>query len=252
MRSNFRNALPPMVLALTAALVEVAAAQPGPPPGPPPPMDTTPPPDTQPVEPPPVQPEKPAQPPPPQQPMVQPEATDDVRPTGTTVALGVGYGLPTSLETPNRTSLRLRLASGLTFEPTFAISNNTENRDSGATEETDKTTVFSIVALVRLPIVSKGKVDLDVLGTLGFTTRKENPEDDYNTVTTNSFGVGYGLGIGYWLSHHWQFSMSVTNPLVSYDQSKRQIGPGMTTKSSDTTLGLVFTPAVFMMIHLYN
>jgi hypothetical protein len=251
MTSNFRNALPPMVLALTAALVEVAAAQPGPPPGPPPPMDTTPPTDTQPVEQPPTQPEQPAAPPPPQ-PMVQAEPDDDVRPTGLTVALGVGYGLPTSLETPNRTSLRLRLASGLTFEPTFAISNTTENRDSGATEETDKTTVFSLVALVRVPVVTKGKVDLDVLGTLGFTSRKDNPEDDYNTVTTNSFGIGYGLGIGYWLSHHWQFSMSVTNPLVSYDQSKRQIGPGMTSKSSDTTLGLVFSPAVFMMMHLYN
>ena len=82
--------------------------------------------------------------------------------------------------------------------------------------------------------------------------RKDNPEDDYNTTTTNTFGVGYGVGIAYWISRHWNFSMSVTNPLVSYSQSKRQIGPNMNAKSSDTTIGLVFSPGVFMMIHLYN
>ena len=97
-----------------------------------------------------------------------------------------------------------------------------------------------------------GKVDLEVLGTAGFSTVKVNPDGDYNSVTTNQFAIGWGVGIGYWLSRHWQFSMSVTNPIVSYDQSKRQIGPNMTSKSSDTTLGLIFTPAVFMMIHLYN
>jgi hypothetical protein len=214
-------------------------------------MDTTPPPtDQPPMDPTPPQPPPP--PPPPQQPPpVQSETTDD-RPAGTSLALGIGYGLPTSLETPNRTSLRLRLASGLTFEPTVTISNTTENRDTGAMEETDKTTVFGLAALVRVPVVTHGRVDLDALGTAGFNTRKDNPEDDYNTTTTNTFGIGYGVGIGYWLSRHWQFSMSVTNPLVSYDQTKRQIGPGMTSKSSDTTIALVFTPAVFMMIHLYN
>lgn len=252
MRSNFRTALPPMVLALTAALVEVAAAQPGPPPQPPPPpMDSTTTIDSTPVDPPP-QPDQPPQAQPAPQPHVQVEPIEETRPTGLSVALGVGYGLPTSLEMPNRTSLRLRLPSGLTFEPTFTISNSSENRDTGAMEETDKTTVFGLAALVRLPVVTRGKVDLDVLGTLGFSTRKDNPEDDYNTNTTNSFDVGYGVGIGYWISRHWQFSMSVTNPLFAYDQTKRQIGPGMQSKTSDTTFGLVFVPSVFMMIHLYN
>jgi hypothetical protein len=242
-----------LVLALTAALGGVASAQPGPPPGPPPPpMDTaTPPVDPAPPEPPPPNPQPPPpQPPPPQQVTAEEPAG---RPEGIAIGLGVGYGLPTSLETPNRTSARLRLASGLQFEPLLTISNTTESQDTPTMETENKETTFGLAALVRLPVLTRNKVDLELLGTLGFATTKTNPEGDYNTRTLNSFNLGYGIAVAYWISRHWNFSMSVTNPIVSYDSTKQQTGPsGMSTKTSDTTIALIFVPSVFMMVHLYN
>jgi hypothetical protein len=240
-----------LVLALTAMLGGIASAQPGPPPGPPPmdmqntPTDPAPPDPT----PPPPAPPPPA--PPPQQQMAPQEEMGD-RPEGISIALGVGYGLPTSLETPNRTSARVRLPSGLQFEPLLTISNTTESMDTPTMESENKETTFALAALVRVPMVTKSKVDLELLGTAGFSNTKTNPEGDYNTRTVNSFGIGYGVAVTYWLSRHWNFSMSVTNPIISYDKTKQQTAPGMSTEASDTTIGLIFVPQVFMMIHLYN
>lgn len=249
------NALSRLVLALAAVSGGVASAQPGPPPQPPPPpMDTT----MEPTDPGPPDPmPEPApqpmpQPQPQPMPVVEPEPTDNGRPEGLSIGLGAGYGLPTSLETPNRTSARLRLASGLQFEPLVGITNTSESIDTGATETTNKETMFRLQALVRFPLMTRGKVDLELLGTAGFSNTKDNPEGDFNTTSTNSFDVGYGVGIAYWLSRHWNFSMSVTNPIVSYDHTKQQTGPGMSVKQGDTTIGLIFVPSVFMMVHLYN
>jgi hypothetical protein len=205
------------------------------------PPDPTPPPNPQPPPPPPPQPQQ----------TTQEEPPGD-RPQGIAIGLGVGYGLPTSLETPNRTSARLRLASGLQIEPLLTISNTSENNDTPTMESENKETTFGIAGIVRIPVLTHNKVDLEFLGTLGFSTTKTNPEGDYNTRTVNTFDIGYGIGIAYWLSRHWNFSMSVTNPIVSYDSSKQQTGPGMSTKTSDTTIGLIFVPSVFAMIHLYN
>ncbi len=240
-----------LVLALTAVLGGVASAQPGPSPGPPPPMDTTMPTDPAPPDPtPPPPPPPPAPTPPPQQAATEEPAGD--RPEAISIALGVGYGLPTSLETPNRTSLRLRLPSGLQFEPMLTISNSTTTMDTPTMESESKATTFALAAIVRIPVITKSKVDLEFLGTAGFGNTKTNPEGDYNTRTVNTFGIGYGVGIAYWLSRHWNFSMSVTNPIISYDSTKQQTAPGMSTKAGDTTIGLIFVPSVFMMIHLYN
>jgi hypothetical protein len=182
----------------------------------------------------------------------QPARTD--RPEGFSIGLGLGYGLPTSLETPNRTSARLRLASGLTFEPLVTISNTSSTTEpAGGMETEDKLTEFGVAALIRLPVITHNHVDLEALASAGFSTTKDNPDGDYNTRTTNTFGIGWGVGIGYWLSSHWQLSMSVTNPLVQYQSSKMGMGaPNMDTKSSETTIGVIFQPQVVAMIHLYN
>lgn len=250
-----------LVLVLAAGLGGVATAQPGPPPQPPPPPDDT---TTSPFDPAPPEPEPEYQPQPqpqpaPQpapvvaQPVAAPAEAPSSRPEGLSIGLGIGYGLPTSLETPNRTSARLRLASGLTFEPLVSIANTSESsEDPGLPETENKTTEFGLAALVRLPLITHGKVDLEVLGTAGFSTVKVNPDGDYNSVTTNQFAIGWGVGIGYWLSRHWQLSMSVTNPLVTYDQVKQQVGPSMTSRESETTIGVIFVPQVTAMIHLYN
>jgi hypothetical protein len=252
MRSDVPNAM--TLLVVTAALGGIASAQPGPPPQPPPPpMDTSTYSDPAPPEPDPPPPPPPPQPQPQPQPiMQQTEPVDAGRPEGVSVGLGAGYGLPTSLQTPNRTSLRLRLPSGLQLEPLVTIANSTQDQETPTTESTNKETVFGLATLVRLPVVSRGRVDLELLGSASFGNRKTNPEGDYNTRTVNTFSVGYGVAVAYWISQHWNFSMSVTNPIVSYDMTKQQTGPGLSTTQSETTLGLIFVPSVFMMVHLYN
>lgn len=240
-----------LLLALTAALGGVASAQPGPPPQPP--VDTTITSDPGPPE-----------PTPPPQPVVQQpqpttvaptqtqtEAVGD-RPVGFAIALGLGYALPTSLQIPNITSARIRLASGFEIEPAARISNSSTDRDSPAGQMTDKDTVLSLFALGRLPLIQRGRSDFDALARLGFSTDKNNPDGDFNTTTTNTFAIGWGIAVGYWFSSHWQLSMNVTNDLVAYSSSKIQNGAGVTTSASTTEIGVIFAPQVFVMLHLYN
>ena len=115
-----------LLLALTAALGGVASAQPGPPPQPPPPPDTTITSDPGPPEPTPPPPEPVvhhSQPAPVTPTQTQTEPVGD-RPEGFAIALGLGYALPTSLQTPNITSARIRLASGFEIEPAVRIANS--------------------------------------------------------------------------------------------------------------------------------
>ena len=90
------------------------------------------------------------------------------------------------------------------------------------------------------------------LARVGFTNDKDNPEGDFNTVTTNRFGVGWGFAVSYWFTQHWQLSFNVTNDIVDYSSRKVESGPDMDNKTSATEIGLIFSPAVFAMLHLYN
>ena len=251
-----------LVLVLTAALGSVAVAQPGPPPAPPPPPADTTNTTTTTSDPAPPDPTPQPQPQPTRvMPVVveEPQANTD-RPDGFSIGLGLGYGLPTSLETPNRTSARIRLGSGLTFEPLLAISNTTAKHDDAdpmIPESETKQTEFGVAALVRIPVITHNHVDLEALASAGFTNRKVNPEGDFNSLTTSTFGIGWGIGIGYWLSRHWQLSMSVTNPLIQYTKTDQQSPDPVTMGRRDdidteTSIGLIFVPQVTAMIHLYN
>jgi hypothetical protein len=222
--------------------------------------DVTPQPPPEP-QPPPPQPQPP--PPPPPQPRVvsDPVAHDDgIRPSELAFAIGIGYGrLPGSsmdLQTPNVASARLRLISGVTFEPTVTIANSSHDTNTGgaAMDMSEATTDLQIGTLVRFPVIRHHHVDFEVLGSVGFGVSKLNPDGDYNTRTTTSFGLGWGIGIGYWLSPHWQLSTSATNPLLSYSSTKQEFGPDadQAMKESFTTFAVEFNPTVTVMIHLYN
>ncbi|NVB78738.1 MAG: hypothetical protein HOV81_10120 [Kofleriaceae bacterium] len=246
-----------LALTLTVALGGIASAQPGPPPQPP--VDTTITSDPGPPEPTPEpQPQPVVQTAPAPQPVMQAqtEAPGD-RPDGFAIALGLGYALPTSLETPNITSARIRLSSGFEIEPAVRIANESTSTTVKApmvddVESTEKDTTFSLLALGRLTLIQRGRADFNVLASLGFTTDKNNPDGDFNTTTTNSFGLGWGIGVGDWFSPHWQLSMNVLNDLVTYSSTKVQTGDGMSMTNSGTEIGLTFAPQVFMMLHLYN
>lgn len=248
-----------LALSLTVALGGIASAQPGPPPQPP--ADTTIVSDPGPPEPTPEpQPQPVVQTAPAPQPAMQTqtEAAGD-RPDGFAIALGLGYALPTSLQTPNITSARIRLASGFEIEPAVRIANESTSEETEVPppgmdmETTNKHTVLSVLALGRLTLIKRGRADFNVLASLGFTTDKNNPDGDFNTTTTNSFGLGWGIGVGYWFSPHWQLSMNVLNDLVTYSSTK--VGAGIDDASmttSSTEIGVTFAPQVFMMLHLYN
>ena len=250
-----------LVLVLTAGLGGIAAAQPGPPPAPPPPADTT---TTTTTTTDPAPPDPTPQPQPQPQPHTMPTVVEEPmvdtdRPSGFAIGLGLGYGLPTNLDTPNRTSARIRLGSGLTFEPLLSIANTkTTHEDPPQPDEEDKVTEFGLAVLVRLPLITHNHVDLEGLASAGFTNTKTNPDGNFNSVTVNTFGIGWGVGVGYWLSRHWQLSMSVTNPIVQYTSRKEQRMDPVTMqriedeKDSETTLGVIFVPTVTAMIHLYN
>jgi hypothetical protein len=191
--------------------------------------------------------------------VVEEPMPDTDRPSGFSIGLGLGYGLPTNLDTPNRTSARIRLGGGLTFEPLLSIANTkSTHEEPPLPDQEDKITEFGLAVLVRLPVITHNHVDLEALASVGFTNTKTNPEGNFNSDTVNTFGIGWGVGIGYWLSRHWQLSMSVTNPIVQYTARTQQRMDPVTMqriedeKDSETTLGVIFVPQVTAMIHLYN
>lgn len=239
----------PVVIALVS-MVGVAAAQPVEP-GP----GTT---DVQPAPPPPppvvVQPQPVVVEPPP--PVRHHEDADDHRPNELAFAIGIGYTRPPGggidLQTPNIASARLRLVSGITFEPTVVIGNTSVSTSNGTTDMNEAITQLNLGTLVRFPVIRHGRVDFEVLGSIGVNVIKDDPDGDYNTRTTTTFDLGWGIGIGYWFGPHWQLSVSATNPVFTYSQQKRDTGLDMSTKDSTSTVAVQFNPTTMVMIHLYN
>ncbi len=224
------------------ALGGIAAAQPEPEPMPVPPPDQVPP-----------QPPRPPDPPPQNTDPSTPAADTTGRPEGTAVGIGLGYVLPTSVQTPNTTSVRLRLSSGLTLEPQVTLGNTRVKREAGTTNEKDSSTELTLSTAVRLPIVRHGKVELEILASVGLTTQSDNPDGADNTTKTTAIGLGWGIGITYWYSRHWCLSFSAGNPLVTFTQvAREQPAPLMETKTSTTAFGAIFDPTVAIMIHLFN
>jgi len=208
-------------------------------------------PGTAPVESPPP----PAEPtPPPRPPAAMPmpdEQPDTGRPTGLAIAIGFGYSFPTSLQTPNITSVRLRLASGLTFEPLLALATSSNDIDTGMTV-TNKQSELTLGSLVHLPLRAHRKVDFELLANAFVSSQTTDPNGDSNNLTITTFTLGYGLGLAYWVTPHWNLSLSATNPLVSYARTRQEMAAGAANVNTITTYGLVFSPRVALKLHLYN
>jgi len=216
--------------------------------------------------PPPIEPAPPAEPapPPPSPPVVHewraaPTQTtstepDSERPDGLAIGLGIGYAMQVmSLETPNIASLRLRLPSGLTFEPTVQLSTTSHKEDDSIDSTTDRLTELAVTSLVRLPLIRHGRYDLEGLGAVKLVNTKSNPSGDFNSTTSTAVQLGYGIAVSWWPAKHWNFSMSIVNPLFDYRTTKQQLGAaGMSQKTSDTTIGVILDTDVFFMLHLYN
>lgn len=240
--------LSPIVFGASWLATSLAAAQPspaplGPPPAPPPPAPA--------VEPAPV--------PPPPAPITihAAEPTDSGRPTELAFGIGVGYTFPTSLQTPNTTSVRIRLASGLTFEPQLVLATSSNDADpgNGGMTTTNKQSELTLGSLVRYPLRMHRKVDLEAIGSAAISSQTTDPDGDNNNRTITTLNVGYGVGLAYWISRHWNLSLTATNPLITYTRTRQETNvlatPSHTTNKT-TTIGLVFDPTVALMIHLYD
>jgi hypothetical protein len=235
-----------LAVALCFAVAGPAAAQPIDDDAPPPP-DYTPPPE----DPPPPPEPRPAPPPPPPIAPVMPEPAETGRPTDFSIGIGIGYVFPTSLETPNIASVRFRLPSGLQFEPRLVLASTTNTIDTGMQID-DKATELGVGALIRFPLMSRGRVDLEVLGLADINSLNLNPDGDDDERTITTVNLQYGLAVTSWLTRHWQISMSATNPLLSMARVRQEMGPQNVLVTSSTTIGAIFDPTVFFMVHLYH
>ncbi|HVK78957.1 MAG TPA: outer membrane beta-barrel protein [Kofleriaceae bacterium] len=173
------------------------------------------------------------------------------RPEGFSVGIGFGYDLPADVSTPNATSVRFRLGNGLTFEPLLVLGRTSETDDDGVDDTTDTATDLGVAVNARYPLRSRGRVDLLVVGGVGFGQRTIDPEGGDNETTTSSFAVSWGLGLDYWIGPHWQFSLTATNPLLQTLSVDRDLPGVPDTSDSTTSFGLIFEPDVLAMVHLY-
>ena len=241
-------------LVLACLLCGTAVAQPGEPPVPP---EQPPPPPTPPM---------PPRPPQPPQPPVGGSATTvatedpapppsvmERRPEGFSVGIGVGYRFPTSLQTPNTSSVRLRLASGLTIEPSVVFATTSHTVDTGSPMG-GSSTEFGAGATFRFPLVQRGRTDLELLAGVDLDNLSTDPDDSMpNDVrSTTTVRLLYGLSVGAWITPHLQASLSASNGLLTYTKLKQEMGVDAVTITSDTTIGLIFDPTVTFMLHLYN
>lgn len=244
-----RSVIP--ALALLAVAAGPAAAQPAPPP---PPAEPTPfaGPGEQPPAPPVAPATAPAPAPAPMQPPEPPPspAADAHRPSGLSIGIGLGYDLPTSLQTPNITSVRVRLASGLTLEPRLTLAKSSVTVDTGPST-TSSASELGIGALARYPLSRRGRVDLELLGGLDVNQQNTTPEGEDQDVSITTLTASYGLAVGAWLTPHWQVSISALNPIVTSTRRDEELGPGTSTVTTNTTYGLIFEPNVLFMLHLY-
>lgn len=199
--------------------------------------------------------------PPPPEPVVMapaqtpaPTATQEppsVRPTAFAIALGLGYVIPSDLAQPNVTSARLRLPSGLTFEPRVTLGHESQVEDDGSLSVESATNAVELGVMVRFPLRSHGRADLSLVGGGSLSLTTINPDGDDNNTQINALGVSWGVALDYWVTQHWNVSFTAMNPVLITSKTTREQGPGLEEASSRTTFGAIFDPTLAVMLHLY-
>jgi hypothetical protein len=241
-----------LLVASLVAAARVASAQPNSGQPPPPPIDSTgtagppaPPPDTTTTPP-------PTPPPPPPSAHIEAEP-EHLGPTELAFGIGFGYQFMQNLETPNAVSASVRLPSGTTFEPFLVVRNtSTTSQNQPAASMTTTTTELGLGTLLRLPVIRHTRTEFQVLGTASLDTTKTHPDVPDSDTHNTTIDLGWGIGIGLWITRHWQLTFDATNPILTYTSTSMQTGQSTEDKKSTTDFGLIFDPTVTVMIHLYN
>jgi hypothetical protein len=193
------------------------------------------------------EPARPPDPPPP-----RPRRADDGgrarRPVGYAIGVGLGYDLPADLQAPNTTSVRFRMHSGLTLEPSATLGVSGQSADPGGS---DSTFELSIGTDARWPLRAHGPVDLVLVIGGGFTVVGNSPDGDDNDSTTIQLDVGWGLGLDYWFSPHWSLSLTATNPFFRMTTTSMEQVGGDDQSQSTYLVGAIWEPDVVAMLHLF-
>lgn len=193
-----------------------------------------------------------------------PAAPGGDRPDGRSFGIGLGYtfsktGLGTdspdgTIDTgsPNTASVRIRMPSGMTFEPIVGLGIGADSSKVG-TEKSSGTAVDLFAgANIRKPMMSRKNVDL--LGILGGGLDISSTSSKVADVKSSSTGIGlsatWGLGLEYWPNHHWSLSLDATNPLLNVNSTSGKEGD-VKTSSTSFFIGGIFDPTVRVMGHLY-
>ncbi len=227
----------------------VAFAQPAPTDPPPPPEAAIP---LDPPPPPPIAPQPPQPPVVREEPIVAPAAIEPDRPIDFSIGIGVGYQFPTSLTTPNTTSVRFRFPNKLTLEPALTLATASREVDVGTTQAQSATQV-GVGALARFGLFARKRTELQLLGAVNINRLSEDPNDQFSDdeTETTTVTVNYGLAVGFWVLNNLELNLSATNPIVSYNHLREVTGPEFITVTDTTSFGLIWNPSVTFMIHLY-
>ncbi len=172
------------------------------------------------------------------------------RAEGMTFGLGVNYILGgAELDRPDGASLRIRLASGLTFEPFVRLATHGQSTDFMDNESKNAQNEFIVGTNARIPLKSRGKVDLvaQVGGGLGVFVN--DPDGDDNNTTTTTITIDYGLSLEYWFNHNWTLSFTARNRFVRYESIGEQ--SDNEAEASNTDVGLIWDPVVDLSLHLF-
>ena len=174
------------------------------------------------------------------------------RPERYSIGLGLGYLLPAELKAPNITSVRFRLASGVTYEPTLVLDHTSTKHDDGAMVTNEGANDIQIAVAVRYPFRHNDRVDFSMVAAAGLGRASTDPSGDANTKTTTTFALGYGLALDYWINPHWDLSMTASNPFLSTAKVSQQNGiAARDISTSETSFAAVFDPTLSVMIHMY-
>jgi len=162
--------------------------------------------------------------------------------------LGLNYVLGgTKLSEPDGASLRIRLDSGLTFEPFVRLATHGQSMMDGDTKNAQNE--FIVGANARLPLKTNGKVDFVGQVGGGFDVNINDPDGDDNNTTTTGIALDYGLSLEYWYSQHWCLSFTARNTFLRYQNISQQSSETLT--ASTTDVGLIWDPGVELALHLF-
>ncbi len=170
------------------------------------------------------------------------------RPDGMSFAMGFSYLLGgAEFDRPDGASVRLRLESGLTLEPFARLATHGQSTMDGDFKNAQNE--FIIGSNVRIPLKSRGKVDLVGVVGGGLGVFINDPDGDDNNTTITTFTVDYGLSLEYWVNNNWNMSFNARNQFVRYQGTSQQQSDDLA--QSDTDIGVIWDPVVELALHLY-